>query len=372
MANKVFFVTAEKSGNDIVFPIIEKLSNEGDEIRGVGDQRFEALKDVKIVKNSDSLAVMGFIEVLKRYRTIKRTFNEIVSEIIAFNPDVLLLVDAPSLNFRIAEAVKDKIDGKIFGLVSPTIWVWKYKRIFKVQKLYDNMGCILPFEKDMYDKEGVKAEYVGHPLIKNFTFDNSVTPEDEIIGILPGSREQEINEHLKKFKVVIEYFQSKGFKGKFLISKMSHFSDAIFEPLRGMRNVEFETESSKSLMEKSSFLFVKSGTVTLEALLTKKPFLIFYKTSKLTYLIARLFVMKNIDAIGLPNIISKKVVIPEYIQEWDCEDIYTKYTEFTTDKEKFSSLYNIVIQELGKKDYIQESCKIIEELIEEKRWSNIK
>ena len=363
---KIFFVTAEKSGNDIAYPLIEELSKKGNSIAGVGDERFKSLENVNIVENSDSLSVMGFFEVLKQYKSIKKVFNRIVDEIIKFKPDILILVDAPSLNFRIAEAVKKEIDVKIYGLVSPTIWVWKYKRIFKVRDLYDNMGCILPFEKDMYDKENIVAEYVGHPLITNFKIEDKKV-SDEVIGILPGSRKQEIKKHISEFKKVIEYFQEKGYNGKFLVSKMSHFSDDIFEDLKDVKNVEFEERGSKFVMENSSFLFVKSGTITLEALFSKKPFLIFYKTSFITYLIAKTFVAKNISAIGLPNIITGELTIPEYVQEWDIKNIYKKYNEFMGDKEKFLKLYNIVIKKLGKKDYIQESCKIIDSLIEEKK-----
>jgi len=365
MNRKIFFVTAEKSGNDIVFPLIKELAKNRYDIAGVGDNRFKEINEIEIIENSDALSVMGFFEVLKQYKSIKKIFNRIVKFIIKFKPDILILVDAPSLNFRIAEAIKKEINVKIYGLVSPTIWVWKYKRIFKVRDLYDNMGCILPFEKEMYDRENIRAEYVGHPLIKNFKMATK-NPTEDIIGIFPGSRKQEIKKHISEFKKVILFFQNNGYKGKFLISKMSHLDNEIFKKLNGIENVYFEENGSKIVMKKSSFLFVKNGTITLEALFSKKPFLIFYKTSFLTYLIAKIVVGKNIKAIGLPNIITGEITIPEYIQKWNLENIYKKYNEFISNVDKFSSLYDIVIKKLGEKDYIQESCKIIDILIEEK------
>ncbi len=361
---KIFVVTAEKSGNDIAFPIVEKLSKDN-EIRVVGDERFESVENVTLVENSDNLSVMGIFEVLKQYKRLKAVFKGIVDEIVVFKPDLVILVDAPSLNFKIAKALREKIDTKILGIVSPQVWVWKYKRIFKVQELYDNMACILPFEKKMYDKEGLRAEYVGHPLIKNFSIGDE-KPAEEVIGILPGSRAQEIDKHIGEFKELIKFFQAKGYSGKFLVSKMPHLDQSIFDQLNDVDNIEFDTESSKRVMERSSFLFVKSGTITLQALLSKKPFLIFYKTSAITYFIAKTFIGKRINAIGLPNIIAGRVVIPEYIQEWDFETIYADYIKFRDDIDGFYKLYDIVIKELGKKDYIVESCKLIDNLIEER------
>ncbi len=364
MNKKFFFVTAEKSGNDIAFPIIEELAKQGHKISGVGDDRFYALDTVEIVKNSDELAVMGIWEVLKQYKRIKKNMDDIINAIIEQKPDMLLLFDAPSLNFRITEAVRKKIDVKVLGIVSPAVWMWKYKRIFTIKRLYNAMACIMPFEKPLYDEIGMKSEYIGHPLITNFEMDFSKTVEEEVIGVLPGSREQEIHAHLLKFRETIEYFQSQGYKGKFLISKMPHFADSAFSPVMGLDNVEFETENSKRLMEKSSFLFVKSGTVTLEALMSKRPFLVFYKTSPLTAFMFKTFIQKDkFKGISLPNIIANDEVIPEFVQDWDVREVYKKYIQYTEDKNEFTKLYNIVINELGKKDYIQESCKLIKELI---------
>lgn len=362
MKKKVFFVTAEKSGNDIAFPIIERIHRDCI-IKGVGDNRFFELDCVDVVENSDSLSVMGYWEVLKRYSQIKETFNGIIEEIEAFKPDLIILFDAPSLNFRIAREIRKRITTKIMGVVSPTFWAMKKKRIQTVGELYDMMACILPFEKQHYDAAHVPAEYVGHPLIKNFTIDNS-SSEHEVIGILPGSRRQEIEKHIEAFKHVIVYFINRGFKGKFLISKMPHISSDAFKLLKHFDNVEIEETSSKRVMERSSFLFVKSGTVTLETLLSGKPFLIFYKTSFLTYIIFKLFVSKRIHSVGLPNIIAGKQVIPEFLQHWDAEVIWDTYEKFCKSDE-YEKLRSVVMERIGKKDYREECCKLIDKLLED-------
>jgi lipid-A-disaccharide synthase len=269
----------------------------------------------KLVKHYRELAFMGFTEVIKNLPTILQNLSFCKKDIIDFKPDVIILIDYPGFNLRIAKWAKTK-GFKIVYYISPQVWAWKENRIHDIKKNVDKMLVILPFEKEFYKKWNYEVEYVGHPLaevVNNFKEKNknqsNPFTDKKIIALLPGSRQQEILKKLPIMLSVAKHFS----EYQFIVAKAPGLEDSFYdEMMRGYENVSTVSNKTYELLMHASAALVTSGTATLETALLGVPEIICYKGNNISYQIAKRLI--TIKFIGLVNLIMNKEVVKELIQ----------------------------------------------------------
>ncbi len=274
--------------------------------------------DKNLVKHYKYLAFMGFLEVLKNLRVILKNISFCKEDISNYNPDVIIFIDYPGFNLRIAKWAKTK-GYRTHFYISPQIWAWKENRIKAIKHDIDKMYVILPFEKDFYEKKhSFPVEFVGHPLIdaiseriqvdeKEFRIKNNLNSKP-IIALLPGSRKQEIKKMLSIMLSVIDdypYYQ-------FVIAGAPSQDFSFYKSFIKSSKVGFVDNKTHDLLSVSYAAVVTSGTATLETALFKIPEVVCYKGSWFSYQIGKRLV--NLDYISLVNLIMNKEVVTELIQ----------------------------------------------------------
>jgi len=267
-----------------------------------------------LVKHYRDLAFMGFLEVIKNLPTILQNIRFCKQDIEAWQPDVLVLVDYPGFNLRIAEWAK-KNGFKVVYYIAPQVWAWKENRVKKMKRCIDKMFCILPFEKEYFkNKWNWDVNYVGHPLLRVIESFTSTTPlvtdNKKVIALLPGSRKQEITKMLPIMLSVTPHFPAYTFMVAQAPGQDAPFYNCF---LMGYANVTLVKNSTYELLSVADAALVTSGTATLETALFKVPEVVCYKTSKFSYRIAKWLV--KIKFISLVNLIMDKEIVKEIIQE---------------------------------------------------------
>jgi lipid-A-disaccharide synthase len=296
-----------------------------------GDKMQEA--GATLVKHYSDLAFMGFVEVIKNLKTIFRNLAFCKEDILQYQPDVLILIDYPGFNLRIAAWAKQQ-GIKVIYYISPQVWAWKESRVKGIKKNVDKMLVILPFEKEFYKKWNFEVEYVGHPLVQVIDdFSKSLelsetglgghTPllnfNSLVIALLPGSRKQEI---LTKLPVMLEV-TAKFPEYHFVVAKApgieQDFYDALMAPYKNVSSVINQTYH---LLAQAKAALVTSGTATLETALFGVPEVVCYKGNAISFQIAKMLI--KIKFICLVNLIMNKEVVKELIQDEMTSENITK------------------------------------------------
>jgi len=317
---KYYIIAGEASGDlhasNLMKAIIEK-DNEA-EFRFWGGDHMVKVGGT-LVKHIKDLAFMGFIEVLMNIRTIAKNIKFCKQDVLHYKPDVLVLIDYPGFNLRIAEfAHQNKI--KVHYYISPQIWAWKQNRVHKIKKIVDEMYCILPFEKAFYKKFDVDVNFVGHPLVDAISNYKKTALSKEaflkahnlsdkpILAILPGSRNQEI-----KVKLPIMLEATKAFKNyQLVIAGAPNKSEAFYQEVAQGTEVRIIENQTYDLLNNSDLAMVTSGTATLETALFHVPQVVCYKANAISYAIAKRLI--KIKYISLVNLIMDRPVVTELIQ----------------------------------------------------------
>lgn len=274
-----------------------------------------------LVKHYKELAFMGFVEVLFHLKTILNNITICKKDITAFQPDVIVFIDYPGFNLRIAKWAK-KAGFKTHYYISPQIWAWKESRITDIKRDVNKMYVILPFEKDFYEgKHHFPVEFVGHPLIDAIhnhpTIDGTVfraanqLNDKPIIAILPGSRKQEITKMLSVMLSVVKEFPDY----QFVIAGAPSQEFSFYEGFISNENIKFVSNKTYDLLSNATAALVTSGTATLETALFKVPEVVCYKGSSISYQIAKRII--TLKYISLVNLIMDEEVVTELIQG-DC------------------------------------------------------
>ena len=351
---KYYIIAGEASGDLHGSNLIKELLHKDQHaaIRCWGGDKMQAA-GATLVKHYKELAFMGFTEVLKNLRTIFRNLAFCKQDILAYKPTVLILIDYPGFNLRIAKWAKQQGFTVIY-YISPQVWAWKANRVKMMKQCIDKMICILPFEKDYYKQRwDWEVEYVGHPLVEVvdnwlLTIDPNEQPitnselqsTNNIIALLPGSRKQEI---LKKLPIMLQV--AKHFPDlQFIVAKAPGLEDNFYNDLlQPYHNVSAVANKTYALLSRSSAALVTSGTATLETALFSVPEVICYKGNGISYQIAKRLI--KIKFIGLVNLIMDKEVVKELIQD--------KLTVKNLRFELNELLSNPVKQQQLKADYTQ-------------------
>lgn len=362
---KYYIIAGEASGDLHGSNLIRALQNLDSQavIRAWGgDMMAEAGADIR--KHYRDLAFMGFLEVVKNLRTITRNLAFCKRDILEFQPDVIIFIDYPGFNLRIAKwlfnyqkALKttDSSKIKLFYYISPQIWAWHTSRVHDIKRIMDKVFCILPFEKDFYKKYDYDVDYIGHPLLdvvkkaKNTEesfFEENTEIVKPIIALLAGSRRQEIEAMLPIMLAVVPYFPDYHFViAAASAQDLSYYSSFIKNASSNFNNdsslnttVSIVKNQTYNVLKIATAALVKSGTSTLETALFGVPQVVCYKGSALSFAIAKRVV--KIKYISLVNLIADKEIVKELIQD-----------DFTVENLRVELQKAIDNQAIMKKDY---------------------
>ncbi|GGE99641.1 lipid-A-disaccharide synthase [Flavobacterium limi] len=319
---KYYIIAGEASGDLHGSNLMKALYQEDPEaeIRFWGGDLMQNA-DGALVKHYRELAFMGFVEVVFNLKTILNNIKFCKKDISEFQPDVIIFIDYPGFNMRIAKWAKTH-NYKTHYYISPQIWAWKESRIAAIKNDVDKMFVILPFEKSFYeDKHHFPVEFVGHPLIDAIhnqpAFDEAVFRKDNqlsekpIIAVLPGSRKQEITKMLSVMLSVVDDFKDY----QFVIAGAPSQDFEFYKQFISNKNIKFISNKTYDLLRSSTAALVTSGTATLETALFKVPEVVCYKGSWASYQIAKRII--TLKYISLVNLIMDEEVVTELIQN-DC------------------------------------------------------
>lgn len=313
---KYYIIAGERSGDLHGANLIRALRAKDPkaEIRCWGGDAMQQAGG-KLVKHYRELAFMGFWEVATNLRTILGLLKFCQKDLVQYQPDVLILIDYPGFNMRMARFAKEK-GFKVFYYISPKIWAWNTGRARKIKACVDHMFVILPFEQDFYQKYDYKVDYVGNPLldaIRNFTPDPDFTQkytrdQRPVIAVLPGSRRQEVQNILSVMLSITDAFPDY----RFLVAAVDNLPDALYTPAQRVENVEVIVGKTYDILQVAQAAIVTSGTATLETALFEVPQIVCYKTSPISYHIAKRLI--QVPYLSLVNLITQQTVVPELIQ----------------------------------------------------------
>lgn len=299
----------------------------------------------ELIKHYKEMAFMGFFEVATHLRQVLNNIKVCEVDILLYEPDVLILIDYPGFNLRIAEFAHEH-GIKVIYYISPQVWAWKKNRIHKIKRCVDEMIVILPFEKEFYEKHQVPVHFVGHPLLdaidKDIRKSEAVTDfrqrnnldEREIVAILPGSRKQEIVKMLPvMLEVATQYSQY-----QFIVSGVNWQPQTLYEKYLKETHIKIVYDQTYPLLLNAKSALVTSGTATLETALLGTPQVVCYKGSAISYIIAK-HLIKGISYISLVNLILDKPAVVELIQyDMNAKRLSEEFEKITFDEQNIQRM----------------------------------
>jgi len=321
---KILIVAGEASGDLHGGGLVESMKGLHPDCRffGVGGKKMRKA-GVQTFFDIDRMGAVGVIEVLGELPHFINIYRTLCSEIASGGYDAAILIDYPTLNLRLAKVCK-RAGCPVFYFISPQIWAWRKGRIKHIHQTVNRMFVVLPFEETLYREAGVDAEFLGHPFadmvrptlkkedaLREFGLD----PEKKIIGLLPGSRKNEIQSLLEVMLEAAEKIQHKLGNCQFVLPVADSIDPGLIrQRLQGNPlNILLVTGKNYDVMNCSDFLIIASGSATLEAGILGCPMVIVYKLNPLTYWLAKILV--DTEMIGLVNIVAGEKVVAELIQE---------------------------------------------------------
>jgi lipid-A-disaccharide synthase len=310
---------------------------------GLGGPQMAA-EGVDLLTDLTRWAVVGFVEVLKHYQKFKKIFHLLLAHIKDTRPDAVILVDYPGFNLRLAPEIK-KLGIRVIYYISPQVWAWKEKRVETIRDHTDRLLVLFPFEKGFYARHHIDVTLVGHPLVdivktqeepRDYLRDHGIPEGKTVIGLLPGSRLNEINNLLPAMLEAGHEIRAKTLSPvQFLLFKAPTIPlDLLEQHIRkqGLPVRILETNIYDGI-QSCALCLVASGTATLETAILNTPMVIIYKTTFLTWLLAKLFI--KIPCIGLVNIVAGKKIVPECVQqEANARTIAQEAMKILSDSEK--------------------------------------
>lgn len=362
---RYFIIAGERSGDlhgSFLISYLQKSDPQAEIVGWGGDYMERA--GATIFKHYRELAIMGFWEVIKNLRTLSRLQSECKRDIEEFQPDAVIFIDYPGFNLRIAAYTKPR--GYLnFYYISPKVWAWNQKRAYKIKRLVDRLFCILPFEKEFFSKYDFDVSYVGNPLkeaIKSYEFDREFLDAQHgrrIIAVLPGSRAQEVANVVNVLKEVVPLKAD----FHFLVAAVDNLPASAYSGLsQASDNVELVFNKTYEILTLAEAAIVTSGTATLEAALLKAPQVVIYKTSGLSYQLAKRLI--KVPYISLVNLIAGKEIVKELIQDnMSSEKILLEINAMVAEdaayRQQMASGYELVDNIIGDQNAPEETAKEI-------------
>lgn len=326
-AKRLVIVAGEESGDLHAASLVRQLkaTHKHLDIAGIGGKYMQNA-GVNLLHDLASVSVTGTSEIIRHLRTFIRAFNDIKAYLKTNKPDLLILVDYPEFNLRLAKFAKRKLGLRIVYYISPQVWAWKAGRIKLIRECIDRMAVILPFEKKIYEEAGVPVSFVGHPLVEKVRPCKDINagraalqlPQDaRLMALLPGSRMNELERHMPTLVATAQLLYKQFNDLHFVIPVASTINLATVKAHFQHASLPYTLISGKAIetVACSDYVIVASGTASLECALLQKPMCIIYKTSLLTYLAASMVI--KVKYLGLCNLLQNQMVVPELLQ-YDC------------------------------------------------------
>ncbi len=325
---KIFIIAGEESGDNLGSKLMHQLKRKDHHLQFVGIGGSKMMKEgLESIFPMQELNLMGFMEVLPHASKLMKRIDQTVETIIAEKPDLLVTIDSPGFNCRVAKKLKQKnIDVKKLHYVAPTVWAYKPGRAKKWAKLFDHLLCILPWEPPYFEQEGLKTTFIGHPVFEDIHIlsfeekqalraDYNYLPEDKLIAILPGSRMGEIKMLLPTFIEASKKIYQQEPNVKFILMPTESMRGEVVKHDHQIPNciTISDHEEKRKLLQICEAAIVKSGTISLEVAALKAPAVICYKINPLSHWMIRKMI--KIDYANLINISADKEVIRELIQD---------------------------------------------------------
>jgi lipid-A-disaccharide synthase len=370
----IYFVAGEVSADNHTAALMRSLREFDTDINfiGRGGPQMRALAGEQFQNWIDEAAVLGLWEVIRKYGYFRKQFRETLKEIEESKPDAVMLIDYPGFNLRLARALRKQLQqAKIIYYISPQVWAWNRGRIKKMARFLDLVLCIFPFEVALYNKSGLRAVFVGHPMVERLRARKIDTERDSnLIGLFPGSRLREVR---KIFPVMLRSVPGLQKQNQNMRFEVAAASEELAQEMRGMldrrgqdgRAIQVKVGETAALMQRALAGIVASGSATLEAAYFRLPFVLIYKVAWPTYLAARLVV--NVKYLGMPNVLADREVVPEFIQHRARPDGIVKavrrLTKDADARERMVSEFDAIVGKLGEDRASDQAARaIIEEI----------
>jgi lipid-A-disaccharide synthase len=375
----IYFVAGEASADNHGAALMRSLRLMDPELKfvGRGGPQMQQVAGAQFKNWIGDAGVLGLWEVLRKYGYFREQFRQTLNEIQESKPDAVVLIDYPGFNLRLARALRRQLQcHKTIYYISPQVWAWNRGRIKKMARFIDLVLCIFPFETDLYVASGLRAVFVGHPMIERLETQKIDTHRDQnLIGFFPGSRSREIR---KIFPVMIEAARRLLHLNPTLRFQVAAVSEELAremsetlraEQLADRESIEIAVGQTAATMQRAFVGIVASGSATLEAAYFGMPFVLIYKVAWPTYVAARLVV--NVDFLGMPNLLAGKEVVPEFIQHEAKPDAIVNAVrslmEDSPARDRMISDFEVTISKLGGTGASERAAQTILEELKEGR-----
>jgi lipid-A-disaccharide synthase len=375
----IYFVAGEVSADNHGAALMRALRqlNPGLKFIGRGGPQMQQVAGAQFKNWIGDAAVLGLWEVLRKYGYFREQFRQTLNEIQESKPDAVVLIDYPGFNLRLARALRRRSQSqKTIYYISPQVWAWNRGRTKKMAHFINLVLCIFPFEADLYAASGLRAVFVGHPMIERLETGKIDGHRDQnLIGVFPGSRSREVRKifpvmmeatrRLLQLNPTLRFQVAAASEG--LAREMSEMLRA--EQLADRQTIEIAVGQTAAIMQRAFVGIVASGSATLEATYFGMPFVLIYKVAWPTYVAARLVV--NVDFLGMPNLLAGKEIVPEFIQHEAKPDAIVKAVrllmEGTPARDRMILDFDAIISKLGGTGASDRAAQAILEELKEAR-----
>ena len=312
---KVFIVAGEESGDLHASKLIQQIKKYNQQIKfyGHGGDRMKK-EGVQIIEHINKLAIVGFIEVIKHLPFMMSVMGKTINWIKENKPERIILVDYPGFNLRLARESR-KLGIPVTYFILPQAWAWRENRVSILRDNVDQCLSIIPFEQEWFEERNVKTSFIGHPFIElqyqnsssDFYRKHDLNPNDKILSIFPGSRQQEVNQHLSILISTVESIMLEMPNLKVVLGKAPGVTiDNI------PSYIKIESDNPQLALQNGNAALVASGTATLESAVLDIPIVVFYRFSHFTWFLAKR--MSNVKFACIVNLIANKMIVQEFIQ----------------------------------------------------------
>jgi lipid-A-disaccharide synthase len=356
----IYFVAGEVSADNHGAALMRSLRALDGKLQfvGRGGPQMQEIASEQFKNWIGEAAVLGLWEVLRKYGYFRGQFHETLQEIRQSKPDAVVLIDYPGFNLRLARALRRQTPlQKIIYYISPQVWAWNRGRIKRMAHFIDLVLCIFPFEVDPYNQAGLRALFVGHPMIERLPARKIETQRDRnLIGLFPGSRSREVRKILPVMLETARELRKRSRNLRFEVAAASEQLAREMKPAvagldqsQDREAIQIKVGETAVIMQRAWAGIVASGSATLEAAYFRLPFVLIYKVAWPTYLAARLVV--SVKYLGMPNLLADKEVVPEFIQHRAKPNALVKalqpLIENANTRQQMISQFDVIIAKLG-------------------------
>ena len=370
----IYFVAGETSADNHGAALMSSLRRRDVDLSfiGRGGPQMRAIAGERFKDWLGDAAVLGLWEVIKKYGYFREQFRETLQEIQESKPDAVVLIDYPGFNLRLSHALQRQSgQQKIIYYISPQVWAWNRGRIKKMARFLDLMLCIFPFEADLYNKSGLHAIFVGHPMLERLRSQRiDIERDPNLIGLFPGSRLPEVRKILPVMLKSVRELRKQNRNMHFEVAAASQelavgLTEILDRHVRDSQVVQIKVGETAAIMQRAFVGIVASGSATLEAAYFRLPFVLIYKVAWPTYLAARLVV--KVKYLGMPNVLAGREVVPEFIQHRAKPEAVAKAVwqlmENADARERMISEFDTIVGKLGVGEASEKAAgAIIEEI----------